>query len=91
MGYSRKKYNINHFPDVPNGCPLADAEIGGKSSCLQCPFADCILGQEQRIMKAKRNEYICNLFKEKGKTVAELRELFGLSRTAIQRIVYKGK
>ncbi|MDD4859835.1 MAG: helix-turn-helix domain containing protein [Dehalococcoidales bacterium] len=67
-----------HYRD--EGCALA-------SSCLDCPFPNCIHdvpGGPQHWVKGKRDAEITRQF-NKGKTAKELAQLFGVSVRTVQR------
>ena len=68
-----------HYQD--EGCDLAD-------SCLSCPFPKCIYdepGGKQRWLKRLRAREIARLFTSRGKGIAELALMFGVSRRTVQR------
>ena len=68
-----------HYKD--EGCELA-------TSCLNCPFAQCIYdepGGKQCRLKKLRNREIVRLFTSGDKRIKELTVIFGLSRRTIQR------
>jgi len=68
-----------HYKD--EGCELA-------KSCLNCPFPGCIYdepGGKQRLLKQQRDRKIIRLFKNEGKGVKELAEIFSISQRTIQR------
>jgi transposase-like protein len=68
-----------HYRD--EGCDLAE-------SCLDCPFDRCVFdepGGIQRKIKRERNAEMARMYKEEGKGVKELAEIFGVSRRTVQR------
>jgi AraC-like DNA-binding protein len=80
-----------HYRD--EGCEVADAFLGHKSSCLNCPFPHCIYdepGGEQRWRKRLRNAQVLKLAGE-GMPVKELAVRFGVSRRTVQRILKGGE
>ncbi len=81
-----------HYRDEE--CELATAHLGRQSSCLKCPFPQCIYderGGRQRCAKRLRDEEIARLFHAEGKGPKELAGMFGVSRRTIQRALKKVK
>ncbi len=81
-----------HYRD--DGCELATAYLGYKSSCLNCPFPKCIYDQSrgrQRWLKRQRNREIVRLFTTEGKGVSELALSFGVSQRTVQRALKRAK
>jgi len=75
-----------HYRD--DGCEFADAYLGHKSSCLNCPFERCIYDEprgRQHYMKRLRDREITRLFTTEGKTIKELALMFGVSQRTVQR------
>jgi len=72
-----------------SGCQVASDYLGEPSTCLNCPFDECVLIKSwvgpKRIRQLKRNETIRRL-KQEGVTAYELSERFGLAKRTIQRI-----
>ncbi|MFH1016026.1 MAG: helix-turn-helix domain-containing protein [Chloroflexota bacterium] len=67
------------------GCELAE-------SCLSCPFPQCLYEQprgKQSWLKKARAREIVRLFSNKGKSVKELAQMFGVSERTIQRALKK--
>ena len=63
------------------GCDLA-------SSCLHCPYEECIYdkpGGKRHWMKEERSAEMIRLHLREGKTVKELAVMFGVSRRTVQR------
>jgi len=94
--------NPNHQLDLPpeycryqdDGCELATAYLGHKSSCLNCPFERCIYdeaGGRQRYMKKLRDREVIRLFNTGGERVKELALMFGISQRTVQRALKKAK
>ncbi|MBI2857640.1 MAG: helix-turn-helix domain-containing protein [Chloroflexi bacterium] len=68
-----------HYHD--NGCELA-------SSCLNCPFPQCLYDQprgRQHWLKKLRAREMAKLFASRGKDLKELADMFGVSRRTVQR------
>jgi hypothetical protein len=68
-----------HYRD--EGCELA-------SSCLNCPFPQCVLeetGGIRKFLKEQRNNEIISLYNNEKKDVKELAVIFQLSVRTIQR------
>jgi AraC-like DNA-binding protein len=68
-----------HYRD--EGCELA-------SSCLECPFEECIYDQPGGVhgwLKKQRDGEMARLFSDEGKKVKELAEMFGVSKRTVQR------
>ncbi len=81
-----------HYHD--EGCELATAHLGYQSSCLECPFPQCIYderGGRQRRAKRLRDQEIARLFHTEGKGLKELAGTFGVSQRTIQRALKKVK
>ena len=68
------------FPYEDEGCELC-------SSCLNCPFPDCLEGEpwgKARFLKRRRAEKMLEL-KKAGKSVGEIARIFGVSPRTVQR------
>ena len=81
-----------HYQD--DGCELATTHLGYKSSCLNCPFPQCIYDQprgRQRYAKRLRDQEIARLSHTKRKRIKELALVFGLSQRTIQRALKRVK
>jgi len=77
-----------------DGCELATAHLGHKSSCLNCPFAKCIYDEprgRQRYMKTLRSKEIVRLFNIEGKGIKELALMFGVSQRTVQRALKRAR
>ena len=75
-----------HYRD--DGCELATAYLGHKSSCLSCPFTRCIYdepGGKQHWLKRLRAREMAKLFTTEGKGIKELALMFGVSQRTVQR------
>lgn len=76
-------------PDLPpEFCHYQDEGCRYFSSCLQCPFPDClehVPGGTTRMLKKSRNASIKVLFSQ-GWDMRELALLFGVSVRTIQRV-----
>ncbi len=71
-----------------DGCDVAAAYLGEKSSCLSCPFSVCIYDQpggKQRLSKELRAREMAKLFTTEGKGIKELAVLFSVSQRTVQR------
>ncbi len=71
----------------PEYCHYRDEGCEVASSCLNCPFQQCIYerGGRQRWLKKLRDKEIMKLFTREGRGVKELALMFGLSPRTIQR------
>jgi DNA-binding transcriptional ArsR family regulator len=68
------------FPYEDKGCELS-------SSCLNCPFPDCLVEQpwgKERFLKRRRAQRMLQLKKE-GKTIREIARIFEVSPRTVQR------
>ena len=77
-----------------DGCELASAQLGYKSSCLDCPFPQCIYDEprgRQRCAKRLRDQEIARLFTTKKRGIKELALMFGLSQRTVQRALKRNK
>jgi len=75
-----------HYQD--DGCELATAYLGDRSSCLKCPFNRCVYdepGGKQRWLKGLRAREMARLFTTEGKGIRELAQIFGVSQRTVQR------
>ncbi len=76
-------------PDsLPEFCQYKDEGCDLASSCLQCPFPQCIYeqpGGKQRWLKKLRSREITRLFTSEGKGIKELAIKFGVSQRTVQR------
>ena len=71
-----------------DGCEMAATYLGGKSSCLNCPFSRCVYdepGGKQRMIKRLRGREMARLFNAEGRGIKELAIMFGVSRRTVQR------
>lgn len=71
-----------------NGCDVATNYLGKKSSCLDCPFSECIYDQpggKQQLSKRLRAQEMARLFTTEGKGIKELSALFDVSQRTVQR------
>ncbi len=74
----------------PEYCHYRDDGCEFASSCLDCPFPECIYAQpggRQRWLKRLRDREVSRLFTAEGKGVKELALVFGVSQRTIQRIL----
>jgi len=68
------------FPYEDKGCELF-------SSCLNCPFPDCLKEEpwgKERFLKSRRAERMMEL-KREGKSVKEIARIFEVSPRTVQR------
>lgn len=76
-------------PDLPpEYCHYRDEGCDLASSCLNCPFPQCIYEQprgRQRWLKKLRDKEIARLFNSEGKGVKKLALMFGVSQRTVQR------
>ncbi|HUV56991.1 MAG TPA: helix-turn-helix domain-containing protein [Dehalococcoidales bacterium] len=76
------------------GCEAATAYLGNPSSCLNCPFPNCIYDQyggKQRWLKRLRDKEMVILFTTEGKGIKELALIFGVSQRTVQRALKRSK
>ena len=82
-------YFVSKHPK-DTGCKYADEFLGRKSSCLECPFKDCLLDEPAKvrfgILKAKRNQEILSLFYQ-DVTLVNIAKRFGIHARTVQRVV----
>ena len=79
---------------LPEYCHYQDGGCEFASSCLNCPFPQCIYDQpwgRQRWLKKLRAGEIIRLFAVEGKGVKELATMFGVSQRTIQRALKRVK
>ena len=68
------------FPYQDRGCELS-------SSCLNCPFPDCLEGEpwgKERFLKRRRAQRMLEL-KREGKSINEIARIFEVSPRTVQR------
>ena len=78
----------------PEYCRYRDAGCEFASSCLNCPFSQCIYEQSrgrQHWKKKLRAREIGRLFTTEGKGVKKLAIMFGVSQRTIQRALKRAK
>ena len=78
----------------PEFCHYRDEGCEFASSCLHCPFPQCIYEQSrgrQRWLKRLRAREIKRLFTTEGKEIKELALMFGVSQRTIQRALKRAK
>jgi hypothetical protein len=79
---------------LPEYCRYQDDGCEFASSCLSCPFPECIYAQpggRQRWLKRLRDKEVLRLFAAQGKGAKELAEMFGVSQRTIQRILKRAR
>ena len=84
----------NELDLPPEYCHYQDEGCEFASSCLNCPFPQCIYEQprgRQRWQKKLRAAEIRRLFTTQGKGVKELAVMFGVSQRTIQRALKRAK
>ncbi len=77
-----------------SGCELATTHLGYKSSCLDCPFTQCIYdepGGRQHHAKRLRDQEIARMFATEKKGIKELALMFGISQRTVQRALKRNK
>jgi hypothetical protein len=81
--------NSDSEPDLPpEYCHYRDEGCELASSCLNCPFDECIYekrGGKQRWIKRQRAREMVRLFNVEGKKVKELAQMFSVSQRTVQR------
>jgi hypothetical protein len=78
---------------TPEFCRYRDEGCEYASSCLACPFPQCLYDEprgRQRWLKDLRNKEIKRLFSG-GWKISELAPLFGVSQRTIQRALHDDK
>ena len=78
----------------PEYCRYRDEGCEFASSCLNCPFSQCIYEQSkgsQHWKKKLRAREIGRLFSTEGKGVKKLAIMFGVSQRTIQRALKRAK
>ena len=78
----------------PEFCHYRDDGCEFASSCLNCPFSQCLYEQprgRQRWLKRLRAEEVVRLFTTEGKGVKELATMFGVSQRTIQRTLKRAR
>jgi AraC-like DNA-binding protein len=85
--------NSDSEPDLPpEYCHYRDEGCELASSCLNCPFDECIYeksGGKQRWLKSVRDKEMARLFIDEGKKAKELAQMFGISQRTVQRALKK--
>jgi len=91
-GYPCKDSLKNEYDLPPEFCHYKDEGCDLASSCLNCPFAQCVYeqpGGRQRWLKRMRNREMVRLFTREGKEIKELALMFGVSTRTVQRALGK--
>jgi hypothetical protein len=73
---------------LPEHCHYRDEGCELATSCLNCPFPECIFeqpGGKRRLLMTQRNNEISRLFEHEKKSIQELACLFKVSIRTIQR------
>jgi len=81
----------NKLKPVPTdtGCQYATEYLGRQSSCLDCPFSECVFDKPDELGYWKnrhRHEEIIKQY-ERGKTPEELASLFGVSSITVYNVL----
>jgi hypothetical protein len=79
--------SLNEEDLPPEFCSYHDEGCEYSSSCLECPFPDCIQdtpGGARRMLKKTRNNYIKALV-SRGWEAPDIASLFGVSLRTVQR------
>ena len=77
---------------LPERCRYRDEGCELASSCLECPFPQCIYdipAGGQTLLKEQRDAEIARLYRDEKRPVKELAQTFGLSARSVQRVVKK--
>jgi len=91
-GYPCKDSLKNEYDLPPEFCHYKDEGCDLASSCLNCPFAQCVYeqpGGRKRWLKRMRNREMVRLFTREGKEIKELALMFGVSTRTVQRALGK--
>ncbi len=91
-GYHSEELLSNEHDLPPEFCHYRDEGCDLASSCLNCPYPQCVYeqpGGKQRWLKAMRNREIVRLFTGEGKEVKEIALMFGVSTRTVQRALGK--
>lgn len=75
---------------IEDGCPQVDALVGKKTSCLDCPLAQCLQEGGQKRGSNIRREQVWQL-REEGLTLHEIATRLGVSKRSIFRHLAKLK
>ncbi len=84
----------NELDLPPEYCRYQDDGCDLASSCLDCPFSQCIYEQprgRQRWLKRLREREMIRLFTTEGKGIKELAVIFGVSQRTVQRALKRAK
>lgn len=67
------------------GCFLADAALGRKSKCTECPFPDCIVGKSGVFAVANKQERVVQTvaLRSAGATIPVIAETLGVSARTV--------
>lgn len=90
MTYRKYKTDGESYAEVDSGCSVASNHISRMSSCLQCPFKECIYDngvQGHPFMKGQRNEDIKKRYKN-GEDTEKLATEFNLNRRYVERLIH---
>ena len=91
-GYPIEEFFGNEHDLPPEFCRYKDEGCDLATSCLSCPFPQCVYeqpGGKQHWQKMMRNREIIRQFTREGKEIRELALMFGLSTRTVQRALGK--
>lgn len=74
------KTDALNYGSSDSGCPLASAFQGSPSSCLKCPFDECVYDGGKRVEEIKR-------LHDNGIKPREISHFYDVTERQIQRIV----
>ena len=72
----------------PEFCRYRDEGCELARSCLNCPFEQCVYdepGGKQRLVKGVRDKEMARLYISGSKGIADLSDMFGVSKRTVQR------
>ncbi len=84
----------NELDLTPEYCCYKDEGCDLASSCLNCPFPQCLYEQprgRQCWLKRLREKTMLRLFTDSEKGVKELATTFGISRRTVQRVLKRAR
>ena len=83
------KRDMITYSGADSGCKQATDYLGYQSSCLECPFPECVLGKHTiKPAKEARNNEIKERY-YKGETIDGLAKSFGICKRTIERVLNK--
>ena len=87
MKIEQEKMNEGKIND--NGCQYATEYLGKASSCLDCPFSECVFDKPEELgywRERKRREEILKYYRQ-GISQKELASLFGVSLGTVYNVL----